>query len=144
MIVGASPTVGTILFLDLPPNFAILSSMKQNKSFFGHLTYFATCEGLAYVVAHVLAASKEEAARKFIVQHLAGEWGSRPENVEDSIKFWSQGLDLVEMDGSEKSIAKVREMAQDLIDPKMIDHLVAAEKGGALFEFYFKSYVNYS
>lgn len=118
--------------------------MNQNKCFFGSLTYGATGEGLTFVVAQVIALDQKEAARKFISQHLAGEWGNKPENIERTVEFWSYGLRLVELDCNEGADEKIREMTKDFLNTKTVEYLIEANKSHGLMEFYFKSYVNFS
>ena len=112
------------------------------KTYLCFLEHFATGEGMTHCIAAVHAENEEDAKNAFIRKHICNEMPTE-DNTKDCVNYFSHGAILYDI-GDETQHAKVKSIMNDFFTEKNIEHMFAANKAGALIDFYYKSYVNYS
>jgi hypothetical protein len=111
------------------------------KTYFCELNYFATGEGMKNVMAVVYAdgLNEEDAKKAFILKHMCNN------DATDMlcISYFSHGVVVCDMD-DETQHAKIKNIMKDFFTEKNIEYMFHANKAGALIDFYYKSYANFS
>lgn len=113
------------------------------KRYFCYIQYFATGEGITYAMAFVYAKDESEAKKTFCRKHMCNEGFVKEEHIQDCITHFSHGVNVYDM-SNESDTEKVKGRMGFYFTEKVIEHMFDANKAGALGEFYFKSYANYS
>lgn len=109
------------------------------KTYFCYLEYFATGEGMTDAVAVAYAENEEDAKKAFCVKHICNN------DTTDMlcISYFSHGVDVYDMN-DETQHAEIKNIMKSFFTEKNIEYMFHANKAGALIDFYYKSYANYS
>ncbi len=107
----------------------------MNNSYLAYFHYGATCEGMTYVFGHVMAENPELAKKAFISKHMGGN--------DYTIEYFIQGVELIDL-ADVSNHERAKQLLKGWLTEDTIKYIFDAEKDHALFEFYFKTYVNYS
>jgi hypothetical protein len=115
------------------------------KTYFCFLTYFATGEGLTYIMGMVIAENEESAKEKFIMTNFYADWDhtTKVDMIKQGLQHFSRGVEIFDFQDQSKREA-IKDIMKDFLSDKMIGHLLDAEDAHALHKFNFHSYVNYS
>jgi hypothetical protein len=109
------------------------------KKYFCFLEYFATGGGMTYCIAAVYAENEEDAKKAFCIKHMCNNDATNML----CISHFSRGVVVYDI-SDETQHAKVKSVMNYFFTEKNIERMFAANKAGALIDFYYKSYVNYS
>jgi len=112
------------------------------KTYLCFLEHFATGEGMIHCIAAVHAENEENAKKAFIRKHICNEMPTE-DNTKECVSYFSHGAILYDI-GDETQHAKVKSIMKDFFTEGNIEHMFHANKAGALIDFYYKSYANYS
>jgi len=109
------------------------------KTYFCYLNYFATGEGMTNAMAVAYAENEEDAKKAFCIKHICNN------DATDMlcISYFSHGVVVYDMD-DETQHAKIKNIMKDFLTENNIEYMLHANKAGALIDFYYKSYANYS
>jgi hypothetical protein len=109
------------------------------KTYFCHLEYLATGEGLTIAIGFVIANNKKEAQKEFCKQHMCRLTYDETETIE----YFSPGVYVFDMK-DKKNHPKVEQVMKTFLSENAVKSIFAAYTHGALMECYFKHYANYS
>jgi hypothetical protein len=109
------------------------------KTYFCYLNYFATGEGMTNAMAVSYAENKEAAKKAFCIKHLCNNDATNML----CISYFSHGVVVYDMN-DETQHAKIKNIMKDFFTENNIEYMFHANKAGALIDFYYKSYANYS
>lgn len=112
------------------------------KTYFCYLEYFATGEGLTFSMGIVFARDKKSATRKFCEKYMCSE-SIDNKILNECVSYFSPATKVYDLKNKKENIA-IRNIMKDFFTEKVIDHTLDATKNGALMDFYYNSYVNYS
>ena len=112
------------------------------KIYFCYLNYFATGEGMTNAMAVAYAENEEYAKKAFIRKHICNEMPTE-DNTKDCVNYFSHGVIVYDMD-DETQHTKIKNIMKDFFTENNIEYMFHANKAGALIDFYYKSYANYS
>lgn len=115
----------------------------MNKSYLLKLDYGATGEGYTTIIASVIAENQEKAKENFLNKHMLEEAIGK-DYYQSSFNYFIVGVELIDFTNDPEALLKAKEWLADCFKENYIEYVLAAEKSNALFEFYFKTYVNYS
>ena len=109
------------------------------KTYFCYLNYFATGEGMTNAMAVAYAENKEAAKKTFCIKHLCNN------DATDMlcISYFSHGVVVYDIN-DETQHTKIKNIMKDFFTENNIEYMLRANKAGALIDFYYKSYANYS
>lgn len=108
------------------------------------MEHFATGEGITFAMAAVHAESEEDAKKEFCLKYICdASLIENTEYIQGCISYFSHGVVVYDI-GDETQHAKVKNIMKDFFTEKNIEHMFAYNNVGALIDFYYKSYVNYS
>lgn len=111
------------------------------KTYFCYLNYFATGEGMTHCIAAIHAENEEDAKNAFMRKHICNELPTEG-ITNECVSYFSHGVVAYDI-SDETQHAEVKSVMNDFFTEKNIEHMFAANKAGALINFYYKSYVNY-
>jgi hypothetical protein len=109
------------------------------KIYFCYLNYFATGEGMTNAIAVAYAENEEDAKKAFILKHICNNDAANML----CISYFSHGVVVYDMN-DETQHAKIKNIMKDFFTENNIEYMFHANKAGALIDFYYKSYANYS
>ena len=109
------------------------------KTYFCYLNYFATGEGMTNAMAVAYAENEEDAKKAFCIKHLCNN------DATDMlcISYFSHGVVVYDIN-DETQHAEIKNIMKDFFTENNIAYMFHANKAGALIDFYYKSYANYS
>ena len=108
------------------------------KTYFCYIEYFATGEDLTFAIGVSRAKTEREAKVMFCKQHMVNN-----PNDTISIKYFLPGVEAFNFK-TKKNHTKIKNIMANFFSAANIDHVFTALDNNALFDFYYKSYVNYS
>jgi hypothetical protein len=111
-------------------------------SYFLHFEYFATGEGMTHSWGYVRSETQDEAIEKFIRKTIMNGQ-SDEELVQGAINYFKGGVDVFDMSIPDSN-KKLRDMLSHYFTVQMVDALIGTQKDGAMMEFIFHWYFNYS
>lgn len=114
---------------------------NKHKLYLCYLEYFATGEGLTFAIAAVYATSKDDAKAKFVEKFMCDL--AEEENKKQCVLYFSQGVKVYDFTKKSKH-NEMKKIMASFFTNSVIESLFDAQKHGALGEFYFKLYSNYS
>lgn len=109
------------------------------KTYFCYLNYFATGEGMTNAMAVAYAENEEDAKKAFCIKHICNN------DATDMlcISYFSHGVVVYDIN-DETQHTKIKNIMKDFFTENNIEYMFHANKAGALIDFYYKSYANYS
>lgn len=113
------------------------------KTYFCYLEYFATGEGMTDAMAVAYAENEEDAKKAFCIKHICNVFINDEKHTQDCVNYFSHGVDVYDMNDETKH-AEIKNIMKSLFTEKNIEYMFHANKAGALIDFYYKSYANYS
>lgn len=114
----------------------------NNNAYLCYIEYSATGEGLTFALAAVYAASENEAKTKFARKYMCNELFVE-EHIQACVAHFSYGIKVYDFSDESKH-NEIRQIMKTFFTTSVIESVFDANKQGALDEFYFKSYTNYS
>jgi len=112
------------------------------KIYFCYLNYFATGEGMTNAMAVAYAENEEDAKKAFILKHLCNVFINE-KHTQDCVNYFLHGVVVYDIN-DETQHAKIKNIMKDFFTENNIEYMFHANKAGALIDFYYKSYANYS
>jgi hypothetical protein len=109
------------------------------KTYFCYLNYFATGEGMPNAMAVAYAENEEAAKKAFCIKHICNNDATNML----CISYFSHGVVVYDMN-DETQHAEIKNIMKDFFTENNIEYMFHANKAGALIDFYYKSYANYS
>lgn len=108
------------------------------KTYFCHLGYFATGEGMTYAMSVTNAENEEDAKKAFCIKHMCNNDSTNML----CLSYFSHIVVVYDMDDETKH-AEIKNIMKDFFTEKNIEYMFHANKEGALIDFYYKSYANF-
>jgi hypothetical protein len=90
-------------------------------------------------MAVAYAENEEDAKKAFCIKHLCNNDATNML----CISYFSHGVVVYDMN-DETQHAKIKNIMKDFFTENNIEYMFHANKAGALIDFYYKSYANYS
>ena len=109
------------------------------KTYFCYLNYFATGEGMTNAMAVAYAENEEAAKKAFCIKHMCNNDATNML----CISYFSHGVVVYDMNDETKH-TEIKNIMKDFFTENNIEYMFHANKAGALIDFYYKSYANYS
>ncbi len=109
------------------------------KTYFCHLEYLATGEGLTIAIGFVFANNKDDARKEFCRQHMCRL--TYDEN--EAIEYFSPAVYVLDMK-DKKNHSRVKQIMKTFLSEGAVESVFAAYNHGALMECYFKHFANYN
>lgn len=113
----------------------------KNNAYLCYIEYSATGEGLTFALAAVYAASENEAKTEFARKYMCNELFA--EHIQACVAHFSHGIKVYDFKDESKH-NEMKQIMTSFFTNSVIESVFDAQKQGALGEFYFKSYTNYS
>ena len=113
------------------------------KTYFCYLEYFATGEGMTDAMAVAYAENEEDAKKAFCVKHICNVFINDEKHTQDCVNYFSHGVDVYDMNDETKH-TEIKNIMKSFFTEKNIEYMFHSNKAGALIDFYYKSYANYS
>lgn len=112
------------------------------KTYFCYLNYFATGEGMIHAMAVAYAENEEDVKKAFCVKHICNVFINE-KHTQDCVNYFSHGVVVYDMNDETKH-TEIKNIMKNFFTESNIEYMFHSNKAGALIDFYYKSYANYS